>query len=230
MAAWETRCREAAAEGVPAPARPLLMNSNLESVEVGLAWASWASWGAASCWELERRRLPHVLSAPALPGSEQIAGQPRRPSACPQPADPCRPVQEVVATSALPERIRPVLLGFGTLADGFQPFQLPGGRQAQLRMCSVVMKAVQGRAAKLGQPLQACAGERPGCSLPPPALLPPELRRGCSCRPLVCWPCGRDPLARARPTSSAPQSSWATTPAWPRCSWTRGCRGRRRRA
>jgi hypothetical protein len=72
----------------------------------------------------------------------------------------------VVATSALPERIRPALLGFGTLADGFQPFQLPGGQQARLQMCSVVMKAVQGRAAKLGQPLQACAGGRPGRWLP----------------------------------------------------------------
>lgn len=51
------------------------------------------------------------------------------------------------------------MLGFGTLADGFVPFELgPGRGSGEIKMCSVVMKAVQGRADKMGPPGQACAG------------------------------------------------------------------------
>lgn len=35
VAAWEQRCREVQEQGGAALARPVLMNSNLESVEVG---------------------------------------------------------------------------------------------------------------------------------------------------------------------------------------------------
>lgn len=65
MSAWERRCVAAGSDGCPPPPRPTLMHSNLSSVE------------------------------------------------------------EVLQVSNLPERIRPSLLAFGTLADGFLPFALP---------------------------------------------------------------------------------------------------------
>ena len=44
---------------------------------------------------------------------------------------------------SLPERVRPAICAFGGLADGFLPFDVGGGRTEQLRLASVVMKAVQ---------------------------------------------------------------------------------------
>ena len=37
------------------------------------------------------------------------------------------------------------MCAFGGLADGFLPFPLPGGGTAELKLASVVMKAVQAR-------------------------------------------------------------------------------------
>lgn len=82
--------------------------------------------------------------------------------------------------SALPERIRPSMLAFGTMADGFLPFppsphahvtpaaqsgaastsnaSKPGSKAThEIKMASLVMKAVQARAERLGVPQQACA-------------------------------------------------------------------------
>ena len=47
-------------------------------------------------------------------------------------------VDEVIATSTLPEAIRPSVLAFGTLADGFLPFEAPrdggdSGREGDAR-------------------------------------------------------------------------------------------------
>ena len=36
-------------------------------------------------------------------------------------------VDEVIATSRLPDAVRPATLAFGTLADGFLPFDVPQG-------------------------------------------------------------------------------------------------------
>ena len=47
---------------------------------------------------------------------------------------------------SLPERVRPAVCAFGGLADGFLPFDVGGGRTEELRLASVVMKAVQVRA------------------------------------------------------------------------------------
>ena len=44
---------------------------------------------------------------------------------------------------SLPEHVRPAICAFGGLADGFLPFDVGGGRTEQLRLASVVMKAVQ---------------------------------------------------------------------------------------
>ena len=44
----------------------------------------------------------------------------------------------------LPERIRPSVLAFGGVADGFVPFEGSGGQcEEELHLASVVMKAVQ---------------------------------------------------------------------------------------
>lgn len=60
-----------------------------------------------------------------------------------------------VQLTRLPDRVRPGILGFGTLADGFFPFELPGRSvPGTLQMTSVVMKAVQAHAEKLGAPAQ----------------------------------------------------------------------------
>jgi len=55
-----------------------------------------------------------------------------------------------VCVCSLPERIRPTVLAFGGVADGFVPFdaQTEDGEQEQsqqveLQMASIVMKAVQ---------------------------------------------------------------------------------------
>lgn len=40
----------------------------------------------------------------------------------------------------LPDRIRPSIFAFGTLADGYLPFQLPDGSEASIGLTSVVMK------------------------------------------------------------------------------------------
>jgi hypothetical protein len=55
-----------------------------------------------------------------------------------------------VCLCSLPERIRPTVLAFGGVADGFVPFdaQTQDGKQelsqeVQLQMASIVMKAVQ---------------------------------------------------------------------------------------
>ena len=45
----------------------------------------------------------------------------------------------------LPQRVRPTLCAFGGLADGFLPFQLADGTTAELKLASVVMKAIQAR-------------------------------------------------------------------------------------
>ena len=49
------------------------------------------------------------------------------------------------AASSLPERVRPSICAFGGLADGFLPFDVGGGRTEELRLASIVMKAVQVR-------------------------------------------------------------------------------------
>ena len=45
----------------------------------------------------------------------------------------------------LPERIRPNILAFGGVADGFVPFEARDkqGQEVQLKLASIVMKAVQ---------------------------------------------------------------------------------------
>ena len=49
-------------------------------------------------------------------------------------------------TCRLPQRIRPNILAFGGLADGFLPFDTaPGKPKVELHLASVVMKAVQAR-------------------------------------------------------------------------------------
>ena len=49
-------------------------------------------------------------------------------------------------TCRLPQRIRPNILAFGGLADGFLPFDTaPGQPKVELHLASVVMKAVQAR-------------------------------------------------------------------------------------
>jgi hypothetical protein len=110
-----------------------------------------------------------------------------------------------VASGALPERIRPALLGFGTLADGFLPFQLGGVQQLQLSMCSVVMKAVQGRAARMGEPHQACAGGAP--------QLPAAAGRGWHC---CCSACNRPfsclyPPRSGRPSHAPDCQHWLSS-------------------
>jgi len=51
---------------------------------------------------------------------------------------------------SLPERIRPTVLAFGGVADGFVPFDVStedgkqgGSQEVELQMASIVMKAVQ---------------------------------------------------------------------------------------
>lgn len=63
----------------------------------------------------------------------------------------------VMQVTRLPQHLRPSILGFGGLADGFLPFDTPSGEQVTLAHCSLVMKAVQARAQKLGDPPQASA-------------------------------------------------------------------------
>lgn len=46
----------------------------------------------------------------------------------------------MTAMHRLPERIRPSLFAFGTLADGYLPFVLPDGREETIGLTSVVMK------------------------------------------------------------------------------------------
>mmetsp|Transcript_41353 Transcript_41353/g.104812 ORF Transcript_41353/g.104812 Transcript_41353/m.104812 type:complete len:613 (+) Transcript_41353:60-1898(+) len=82
--AWKRRCQVAKAQGLEPIARPVLMHSNLGSVE------------------------------------------------------------ELLETVALQEDIRPFALGFGTLLDGFQDFELEG-ETAKISLASIVMKAVQAR-------------------------------------------------------------------------------------
>ncbi|KAI7835494.1 hypothetical protein COHA_009358 [Chlorella ohadii] len=50
---------------------------------------------------------------------------------------------DILAMWRLPPRIRPSIFAFGTLADGFLPFDSNGGEEAEVKLCSVVMKAVQ---------------------------------------------------------------------------------------
>ena len=51
--------------------------------------------------------------------------------------------QEVLAAAALPERIRPKAVGFGTLMDGFLPFIDGDGTTHDITLASIVMKGVQ---------------------------------------------------------------------------------------
>ncbi|PRW20330.1 hypothetical protein C2E21_9047 [Chlorella sorokiniana] len=52
--------------------------------------------------------------------------------------------EDILAMWRLPPRIRPAVFAFGTLADGFIPFDCSdGGDDAEVKLCSVVMKAVQ---------------------------------------------------------------------------------------
>mmetsp|Transcript_39795 Transcript_39795/g.112908 ORF Transcript_39795/g.112908 Transcript_39795/m.112908 type:complete len:600 (-) Transcript_39795:234-2033(-) len=92
LAAWKQRCMQLEVAGCQAPPRPMIMHSNLESVD------------------------------------------------------------ECIEMIELDEDIRPVALGFGTLLDGFIPFQAdPASSEVcsagppTLEMVSVVMKAVQAR-------------------------------------------------------------------------------------
>ncbi|KAK3237970.1 hypothetical protein CYMTET_51979, partial [Cymbomonas tetramitiformis] len=68
-------------------------------------------------------------------------------------------VQEVLAAGALPERVRPQIVGFGTLLDGFLPFDIGDGQnEATISLCSVVMKAVQAHVPGIPS-TQVCAGK-----------------------------------------------------------------------
>ncbi|DBA73502.1 hypothetical protein WJX77_001486 [Trebouxia sp. C0004] len=74
-------------------------------------------------------------------------------------------VQHVQEVANLPERIRPTVLAFGGVADGFVPFdaQTEDGKQGESRkveiqMASIVMKAVQARHPKIPSD-QDCAGK-----------------------------------------------------------------------
>lgn len=74
----------------------------------------------------------------------------------------------MVALARLPPRIRPAVFAFGTLADGFLPFDgqegehvaaepsagAAGGQQPEIKLASVVMKAVQS-----SRPGLACSTE-----------------------------------------------------------------------
>jgi hypothetical protein len=44
----------------------------------------------------------------------------------------------------LPERVRPSLFAFGTLADGYVPFAMPDGSEQTIGLTSVVMKVRAG--------------------------------------------------------------------------------------
>lgn len=81
-------------------------------------------------------------------------------------------VEEVLQAAALPPRIRPHVVAFGTLADGYLPMQLPApggagaGEEVQVQLASLVMKAVQarpdagtGQAAAGARQVRAGAGE-----------------------------------------------------------------------
>ena len=55
-------------------------------------------------------------------------------------------VSVCVSVCSLPERIRPTVVAFGGVADGFVPFDAQtedGKQEVELQMASVVMKAVQ---------------------------------------------------------------------------------------
>lgn len=58
----------------------------------------------------------------------------------------------------LPERIRPSICAFGGLADGFLPFETKNGSQVELKLASVVMKAVQARSPGI-KTCMPCAGK-----------------------------------------------------------------------
>lgn len=174
MDAWERRWahRPAGAR----PPRPLLMHSNLESFEEIVQLSRHAVHAA------------RVLSTPfMLPLAQRSCGS----AWCVACGRNCLQTLPPPAVRAgrLPERIRPAIFAFGTLADGFLPFDLQlaqqaqqgdgggeqtqqahaecggavngdsgtegsaqraqhGGRQCEIRLCSVVMKAVQVRAGR----------------------------------------------------------------------------------
>lgn len=58
---------------------------------------------------------------------------------------------------SLPARVRPAICAFGGLADGFLPFDIGGGRTEQLRLASVVMKAVQARLCRQPSVAPSCS-------------------------------------------------------------------------
>jgi hypothetical protein len=66
--------------------------------------------------------------------------------------------EELLKVAALPERTRPTFCAFGGLADGFLPFQLSDGGVAELKLASVVMKAVQARHPQVESSMP-CAGK-----------------------------------------------------------------------
>lgn len=53
--------------------------------------------------------------------------------------------QHPVSSRRAPERVRPWAFAFGTLADGFLPFQDATGGEVEVHLGSLVMKAVQAR-------------------------------------------------------------------------------------
>lgn len=68
-------------------------------------------------------------------------------------------VDEVLEVGRLPERVKPSAVGFGTLADGFVPFEAPDGTEVNVKMSSIVMKAVQASVRGMEKPVQRCAGK-----------------------------------------------------------------------
>ena len=58
----------------------------------------------------------------------------------------------------LPERIRPNVLAFGGLADGYLPFKV-GGNTHEIKLASIVMKAVQAQHSSITASTMPCSGK-----------------------------------------------------------------------
>ncbi|KAK9838087.1 hypothetical protein WJX81_000247 [Elliptochloris bilobata] len=89
-----------------------------------------------------------VMSAWERRAAEAAAEDPSR-TPLPRPQfmhSNLKDVDMVLEVCSLPERVRPAICAFGGLADGFLPFDVGGGRTEQLKLASVVMKAVQAHA------------------------------------------------------------------------------------
>ena len=157
------------------------------------------------------------------------------PGLAPCPWVPAESWEEMAGLARLPPRIRPAVFAFGTLADGFLPFEQPGcalhdangggggggkvpsiSEKAEVKLCSIVMKAVQSRrhglacATESGAPAGRGGGAgvrgRRGIGSPHAPPSPPL----CFC------------LTTAHPALQ--RASWGMMPTQPRCSLTAACR------